>query len=147
MLWLTGERPRTVRTIGNKICSRGTKFEYDDFAAATMSFESGLIGRITANFGCVHGHQHIVRVFGTDGTFLCDDRGVRWQSQRDPAPPAINLDYEPLPSSKHVLIGDFSNAVVMDKPVETQLDFDVMSVCIASDESQRHNREMEINYV
>src|SRR5262249_50292734 len=85
MLWLTGQRPATVNAVGNRIATRGTRFRYDDFVAATYRFESGLIGRITANFGCVHRHQHVVRVFGTKGTFIHDDRGARLHSTREPS--------------------------------------------------------------
>ena len=49
MLWLTNQRPYLVSMTGNRICSRGTDFKYNDFMAATFRFPSGLIGRITAN--------------------------------------------------------------------------------------------------
>ena len=65
MIGLTGRRPIGVTAVGNRVCTAGTAFKYDDYRAATFSFESGLIGRITANFGCVHRHHHVVRVFGT----------------------------------------------------------------------------------
>ncbi len=69
MLWLTGLRPERVAAAGNRICSRGTDFRYHDFETAILTFPSGLIGRITANFGCVHRHQHVLRIYGTQGTF------------------------------------------------------------------------------
>ena len=108
-----------------------------------------IFGRVTANFGCVHGHQHVVRVFGTEGTIIYDDQGARYHSHRDPAPPAEPIDEAPLPSSKHVLINGFVDAIVnnIDLSGETQLDFDVMSVCIASDESLRTGITEEIQYV
>ena len=42
-----------------------------------MRFPSGVIGGMTANFACVHRHQHVIRVFGTAATVISDDRGVR----------------------------------------------------------------------
>ena len=62
MLWLTGQRPAVVAAVGAAVATRGTAYRYNDFVAATYRFESGLIGRITANFGCVHPHQHVLRV-------------------------------------------------------------------------------------
>lgn len=79
MMWLTGQRPVTATAVANRFCTAGTAFRYHDFAAATFTFPSGLIGRITANFGCVHRHQHVLRVFGTKATFICDDAGGNFQ--------------------------------------------------------------------
>ena len=149
LLWITGERPLTVHTLGNRICTQGSAFRYDDYAAATFRFSSGMIGRITANFGCVHGHQHVVRVFGTKGTFLHDDQGARYQARRDPAPPAQSLPYATLPPSKHVLIGEFVDTVLTygNSNEDTQTEFDVMSVCIASDKSLRTGEVEQIQYL
>jgi predicted dehydrogenase len=149
LIWLTGERPETVTAAGNRICSAGTKFRFDDFVAATLSYPSGMIARITANFGCVHQHQHVVRVFGTKGTFLYDDQGPRVQFGRDPAPPAKKLDLATLPPSKHALIPDFIDAVFNDRNIdaETQADFDAMSVCFACEEALRTGTTQEVKYV
>src|SRR5262249_60336434 len=99
MLWLTGERPARVTAAGNRIATEGTAFRYLDFAAATYEFRSGLVGRITANFGCVHRHQHVVRLFGTLATALVDDEGPRLHTSRDPSVPARRLDLAPVPAS------------------------------------------------
>ena len=58
LLWITGERPTSVTAMGNRICTRGTAFRYDDYVAATLQAPSGLVSRVTANFGCVHRHHH-----------------------------------------------------------------------------------------
>ena len=149
MVWMTGQRPETIHAVGNRVCSNGTRFRYEDFVAATMTFSSRMIGRITANFGCVHGHQHVVRLFGTKGTFVHDDKGPRYQAHRDPAPPAESLSYGSLSPSKYVLINDFIDAVLRDRNIEaeTQADFDVMSICIASDHALRTHSVAEIQYV
>src|SRR5205807_9291260 len=84
MLWLTGERPSFVWAAGNRISTKDTAFRYGDYAAATLQSPSGLVARITANFGCVHPHQHTMRIFGTKETFVYDDAGPRLRSNRDP---------------------------------------------------------------
>jgi hypothetical protein len=53
MVWLLGERPARVAAVGNRIVTRDTAFRYPDFVAATYELPSGVIGRITANFGCI----------------------------------------------------------------------------------------------
>ena len=59
----TASRPRAPRSATST--SPRPRFE----------FPSGLVGRVTANFGCVHPHQHVVRVFGTRGDVRPRRRG------------------------------------------------------------------------
>ncbi len=148
MLWLTGQRPRVAVSVGNRISSEGSAFPYDDFRAATLEFESGLVARISANFGSVHRHQHAVRVFGTRGTFLYDDAGARWHASRDPAEPARRLDEAPLPPTKGGLIPGFLDAVCgnADYSEETRQFFDGISICLACDRAARSRQPEEIAY-
>jgi predicted dehydrogenase len=149
MLWLTGQRPASVTAAGGAIAARGTAFRYNDFVAATYRFESGLVGRITANFGCVHPHQHVLRVFGTRATFIHDDRGARLQGSREPSAPWRPLDLSPLPPSKGVLIPRFVQSIVgdCDGAAETQHEFDLMSACLAADRAVASGGAEKVPYV
>lgn len=149
MLWLTGDRPSRVRATGNSICTATSKFRYPDFVNATYLFESGMIGRITANFGCVHRHQHVLRVFGTEATFIYDDQGPRWIDNRDPETPARAIELDPLPAHKWDLIPDLVAGINSgDTPVaRVQQEFDLISICLAADESVACDSEIEIEYV
>lgn len=138
MLWLTGERPNRVLGVGNAIASKGTGFRYNDFAAATCMFPSGMVGRITANFGCVHRHQHVVRVFGTKRTFILDDAGPRVMASRDPEIPPERLDMATLPAHKGVLIPGFVSDILAGRPDEgVGAILDGIRVANASDRSMR----------
>lgn len=149
LLWLTGERPVLAAAAGNRICTRDSGFRYNDFVAATLEFESGLIARITANFGCVHRHQHVMRMFGTKGTFLYDDAGARTHWSRDAGYIAENIQQEPLPKSKGGLIPDFVDAVLADAEdmAETQSFFDGISICIAADRAAVTGKKEAIEYI
>jgi predicted dehydrogenase len=149
MLWLTGQQPFGVTAFGNQISTAGTEFRYNDFLSATFQFTSGLIGRITANFGCVHRHQHVVRIFGTRGTFIYDDQGPRLYTSRDPEVLATPLDLSPLPASKGDLIPGFIEAILSgkDTQADTQHEFDVISACVAADRAASRTQCMEIEYV
>jgi predicted dehydrogenase len=149
MLWLTGERPDSVFCLGNRICTEGTPFRYDDYMTSLFEFPSGMIGRITANFGCVHRHQHVVRIYGTKGTFLYDDAGPRLYLTRDPAVGPTYLDDPPLPSSKGDLIPDFASAIIENKDInrETQIVLDGISISNACDSALRHQRQEKIHYL
>jgi predicted dehydrogenase len=149
MLWLTGQRPASVTAAGGAIAARGTAFRYNDFVGATYRFESGLVGRITANFGCVHPHQHVLRVFGTRATFIHDDRGARLQESREPSAPSRPLDLSPLPPSKGALIPRFVQSIVggCDGAAETQHEFDLMSACLAADRAVASGGAEKVPYV
>lgn len=149
LLWLTGQRPQRVVAVGNRICSRGTAFRYHDYVTATLTFPSGLVARVSANFGCVHRHHHVVRLFGTEATFLYDDAGARLHLSRDPHARGEPVDHAALPASKGELIPEFVQAILDDEDwaAETQRHFDVLSVCIACDEALRCQLSQDVCYV
>lgn len=155
MLWLTGQRPTSVHAAGNAICARGTAFQYNDFTAATMTFASGLVARITANFGCIHRHQHVVRIFGTRKTFILDDAGARIMTSRDPVRPGelvpapSPIDLAAKPSHKGILIPAFVAGIVSNAERQTaDLDatLDSIAIAVACDESVSTSSTVQINY-
>jgi predicted dehydrogenase len=149
MLWLTGEYPQTVTAAGNRLCTEGTAFQYHDYVTTTFEFSSGMIARITSNYGCVHRHHHMMRVFGTHATFLYDDQGPRWHGSRDPDVTEDRIDFSPLPANKGDLIPSFITAIMdnYDDQVETQGFFDGISVCIAADRALATGNKERIDYV
>jgi predicted dehydrogenase len=148
LLWLTGQRPRRVTAVGNRLSTAGTSFAQDDFRAATLEFDNGLVARITANFGCVHRHHHVVRAFGTRASFLYDDAGPRLHSSREPSQAPQALPLSMLPAGKGLLIPRFLDAVRGDTDYasDTQSFFDGISVCLASDEAAASGTSREIEY-
>lgn len=149
MLWLTGERPVRVGATGNKIATRDTAFRYRDFSAATFEFASGLVGRVTANFGCVHRHQHVVRIFGTRATFIYDDHGPRLHESRNPDLKPRAISHSPVAATKGDLIPAFVDGILTGqrRDAETALDFDVLSACAAADRAADARVVMDVAYV
>jgi len=146
LMWTSGQRPSRVTAVGGRIVTRGSAFQYDDFRSATFEFPSGLVGRITANFGCVHPHQHVLRVFGTSATFLHDDRGARWREVRDPERPAVALDQPALPASKGELIPGFVAEILAGTRGGAEHELDVISACLAADRAAETGTPQEIVY-
>lgn len=149
VLWLTRQRPSRVAATGNRICTSESSFRYNDFSSATLHFDSGLIGRVTANFGCVHRHQHVLRVFGTRATFILDDRGPRLVKSRDPNEPAVNLSFPALASSKGDLIPGFIAGALgeLDYTDDTITAFDGISVALACDLAAKSKEQIEVEYL
>lgn len=152
MLWSTGQRPKWVSAFGNRICTKATDFRYNDFVAATYTFPSGMIGRITANFGCMMQHQWLVRVYGTKGTFIYDslgavffDRGVSCGlGGKENVPREVDLGGRVIP--------DFVNDVTSveeggDRRGGTQLHFDAIAACCAADMSLLGQEKVPVEYV
>jgi predicted dehydrogenase len=149
MVWLTGERPVRVGATGNQIATRETAFRYHDFVAATFEFASGLVGRVTANFACVHRHQHVVRVFGTKATFIHDDKGPRLHESRNPNVEPRTIPHSPIAASKGDLIPAFVDGILAGRRLdsETTLDFDVLSACAAADRAAASGVVVDVAYV
>ena len=148
MIDVLGQKPATAATVANKIATRGSDLRYDDFMATTFTFPSGLIGRITANFGCMHRHHHIVRVFGTKATFIYDDQGPRLITSRDENSTAEPLDLAPLPSGKGVLIPAFVDGIVngVDPAPAAFKEFDLIAAIAAADQSLAAQTTITIEY-
>jgi len=149
VMWLRNERPTRVHAIGNRIATEGTAFRYDDYVAASLEFEDGAIARITANFGCVHPHQHVVKVYGTKATFLYDDAGARLRRSRERASEPERLAHAPKPADKGALVTQFVDAIVsdVDLTLHTQGILDAMSVCIAIDRASAARSPTGVDYV
>jgi predicted dehydrogenase len=149
MMWVLGEHPVRVSAVGNRIVTRDTAFRYHDFVAATYELPSGVIGRITANFGSVHKHQHVVRVFGTKATFIHDDTGARLYTQRDPGGPAQILDLAPVAATKGDLIPHFLDDLVAgrDPAPAARHEYAVISACLAADRALATAQPQPIEYV
>ncbi len=116
--------------------------------ASTFEFPSGAIGQITANFGCMHRHHHVIRVFGTEATFIYDDQGPRLHETRNKDSSAEMLDLETLPANKGVLIPDFVDIILKsgDAEASAKREFDLISV-IAAAEALGVPGPVEIGYV
>jgi predicted dehydrogenase len=147
-MWLLGERPSRVSAVGNKLVTRGTPFRYPDFVAATYELPSGIIARITANFGCVHKHQHVVRIFGTKATFIHDDAGARLHIARDPGEPPRILEHAATAANKGDLLPPFVDALLAgaDPGPLARHELDVITACIAADRAFAQQQSLSIEY-
>ena len=147
-MWLAGERPTRVSAVGNRIVTKDTAFRYPDFVAATYEMPSGIIMRITANFGSVHKHQHVLRVFGSKATFIVDDAGARLHTVRDPGEPPRLIAHASVAANKGDLVPDFIDAIVNgeDPAPAARHEFDVITACIAADRALAKREAIAIDY-
>ena len=146
ILWLTRDSVTEVVAVGNGIASEGSSFHGRDMATALLTFESGMIGKVSANFGCVYPHFHRLTIYGTEATFENGmDAGRLWRS-RDPAQaPERLIDAYP-GAAKGDLIPSFIDAILERgaAAVTEQEVLAAMAVGLAVDRSLAEGRKVKI---
>ena len=148
ILWLLDEKPVSVSAVGNKICTEGSDFTGADCVVALLTFPSGAIAKIAANFGCVFPHWHNLTVYGTEATFQHGYNGAQLFTSRDPQemPPQVTEAYPGI--AKGDMLPSFVAAVLDggDPEVGEEEVFDAMAVSIAIEESARSGVRRDIHY-
>lgn len=149
LLWLTGDRVVEVQAFGNDIASAGSGFSNFDLVAALLRFESGLVAKVTANFGCVRPHFHGLGVFGTKATFenALPDGRLYLSRDRDSEPVSVTEEYPGL--DKGDLAEDFARAIVSGGTPRISADevFDCMSVCFAIERAVHSGEPVRVEYL
>jgi predicted dehydrogenase len=144
--WLSAERITEVSAFANRACSEGSSFSGNDMVTSIVRFESGAVGKINANFGCVFPHMHRLAIYGTKGTFLNDLPAAGFVRHRtEPG----TLEPSPLPypgAEKSALLHDFIDSIVQGR--EPEISFaDIVScvaVCLAIEKSVTEGRMVRV---
>lgn len=149
LLWLTGDVVTDVCAFGNNIASRETKFRYNDMAVGILKFKSGLVGKVSANFGCVMPHFHQLAVYGTKATFINGYQNAYLYQSRNPQAQPKLLDTAYPGTHQGELISNFIDAVMTDTMPEISPDeiFKTMSVCFAIETSMTRSSATPVNYL
>lgn len=148
LIWFVNSPIVEVYAMGNKICTEKTSFDYNDMVISIVKFENGVVGKISANFGCVHPHFHKVVVYGTKATFVNEIHNAYFFNSRNPevSPKILKSDYPGL--QKGDLIPSFINSIkgVSKSIVDIETVFKVMSACIAIDKSIKTNKPQKVKF-
>jgi len=137
LLWLTGEEVVEVTAYGNQIASQDTQFRYNDLVTALLKMKSGVVAKVSANFGCQRPHFHALEVYGTRKAFINRaDAAEVWDSTEKDAPPSLMetpyRDYQ-----KPELIGSFLDWILgKGQPIVPPEDvFRAVGICFAIEEA------------
>lgn len=146
LLWLTSDQVVEVAAYGNQISSKGTQFKYNDMVVCILKFKSGMIGKMSVNYGCVHPHHHALSVFGTNGTFRNEFGCASLFKEREAAPQKIKEAYPGV--KKGALIPSFVNLILRGTPAEVSTEdvFKTMSVCFAIEKAMHQGKPIKVNY-
>jgi len=149
LLWLTGDSVVEVAAYGSNLASRDTSFRYNDMVVAILKFESGIIGKVAANLGCVFPHFHVLNIYGTKSTFVNGlEYGTLFESS-DPTQAARKIT-APYPGIEEGgLIYSFVDSILDRSQAEvTEEDiFKTMSVCFAIEEATHQSGSVVVRYI
>lgn len=148
-MWLTDDPIVEVSAFGNRIAGEGSPHANFDCVTASVRFESGAIGQIASNYGCVRPHFHALSVFGTAGTFFNEPGSAALYHSRDPetAPDRLNTPYpfaakgDAIPSFVASIMGQGEPSVSMDDV------FRSLSVCFAIEQAAHRGGTHPVEYL
>jgi len=148
LLWLTDSEPEEVTAFGNKIASRDTAFRYQDMVAALIRMKSGIIAKVTANFGCRRPHYHAVQVYGTKRTFVNHTGPAEVYSSIEKGAEPEPMDVPYYDYQKPELIGSFVDWILdRGEPIVPPQDvFRTMATCFAVEEAAATGKPTPVDY-
>jgi predicted dehydrogenase len=151
LLWLTGDTVTEVAAFGNRICSEGSAFRFNDMVISILRFKSGMVGKVSANFGCVLPHFHSIHVYGTQGTFQNGTNGGHYFASRDPQVAARTTQAAYPGVHKGDLIRSFVDSIVGGRGSEPEVTADdlfrSMSVCFAIEKAAQTGGTIPVSYL
>jgi predicted dehydrogenase len=94
IMWLVQSRVSEVTAVGSRIITESTKFKFPDMVSALLKFENGIIGKVSANFGCVMPHHHALSVFGSNASYIKGFQTEQYYSSREGDGNRLNRIYK-----------------------------------------------------
>ena len=148
MIRFLNDLPISVKSDSNKIVTKKNKFKFNDFTQSTFFFKNGALGKITANFGCVHKHQHVLKVYGTKKTFIYDDMGARISIKRDPFKSNKIITKKKLYNGKASLLPEVFTKLRKQKIFKKEIynELNLVSASIYADISSKKKKKIKIRY-
>lgn len=149
MLWLLEDEVIEVSAMGNQIASEGSGFRFNDLVVSLLRFRSGVLAKMTVNFGCVQPHFHPLQIYGTAATFKNGLHSAELYTSRDPAiaPAAVTSAYPG--THKGELLYRFVESILGQAPQEVDADdvLRTMSVCFAIEQAVHACRTLSVDYI
>lgn len=148
MCWITGQRPEKVCGFTSDVCAKGTNFRHKDFSIGLLKYPSGMVGKISANFGCVRPHFHRVSLYGTQATFYNEPDDARLFKSREYGP-ALAYKSPYYGYNKGDLIPSFVSAILgTGTSIVTKKDvFDTMSISFALEAACHEEKYIPVHYL
>ena len=151
VMWFTKKRPINVSSFGNNLATKNTNFKNQSLIVYIFEFPGNVIVKISANAAGVYEHFHEVKIFEKNKTLVHNYLGSYAFKKKGKNTVFNKVNYEyPDKKNRKRLIQNFIDALIDDgiKPIITLKDqFDLMSVCFASDKSLKLKKKIKIKYL
>jgi len=150
VMWLLNSRPISVFATGNKIASKGTKFNKNSFELIILEFPKNIKVKITGNAACIFNHFHELKIFAKDETISHTFGGSYViKKNRKKIEKRKLLGKYPDRQNRKILIRNFIKSVKDNKKdyISKKDLFDVMSVCFYAQKSSKSGKKIKINYL
>ena len=151
VMWFTKKKPISVSSFSNNLATKGTNFKNESFIVYIFEFPGNVIVKISANAAGVYNHFHEVKIFGKNKTLVHNYSGSYTFTKKNKKTVFNELNYEyPDKKNRKKLIQNFIDVLIDNKikPVITLKEqFDLMSVCFASDKSLKLKKKIKIKYL
>ena len=151
VMWFTKKRPISVSSFSNNLATKGTNFKKESFIVYVFEFPGNVIVKVSANAAGVYNHFHEVKIFEKNKTLVHNYLGSYTFVKKNKKTLFNELNYEyPDKKNRKKLIQNFID-VLLDKKIKPVItlkeQFDLMSVCFASDMSLNLNKKIKIKYL
>ena len=151
VMWLTKKRPINVTALGNDLATKNTKFKKPSFILYIFEFPGNLIVKVSANAAGIYNHFHEIKIFQKNKTLVNNFIQSYSFEKKNTKTLFTNLTHEyPDKKNRKKLIQNFIDVLIDNKikPVITLKEqFDLMSVCFASDKSLKLKKKIKIKYL
>ena len=151
VMWFTKKKPTSVSSFSNSLATKGTNFKNQSFIIYIFEFPGNVIVKISANAAGLYKHFHEVKIFGKNKTLVHNYLGSYAFTKKNKKTIFNELNYEyPDKKNRKKLIQNFIDVLIDNKTkpaITLKEQFDLMSVCFASDRSLKLKKKIKIEYL
>jgi len=147
VMWMLNKRPHSVLALANNIVTSKTIFKKNSMALIILEFPGNIIAKITANSVAVHEHFHEIKVFTNKKTINNTLKGSFTYTKNNVTKNKFSY---PDRTNRKKLIHNFIDHIISNKKklvMSKKEQFDLMSVCLAAEESVKKNKKIKIKYI
>ena len=148
IMWINNKKIIKVFAEGNNISTHNTKFKSKDLVISILKFEDGSIAKVTANFGSVTPHHHILSIYGTKGTYFHSHRNDIIYKSRNPKFKPKNIFFKKNYVNQGDILKSFIKSLTSkEKPLVTKKEaLNSMIVSLAIEDSLKKKKWVKIKY-
>ncbi len=147
IVWYIKDKPIKVHAFGSNKITKNSKFKKKSLVIMILEFRNGLIVKISANGVAEHQHFHEIKIFQKNETIINSVKGC-FEIKKNKMV-QIKGKY-PDKKNRKLLIQNFISTLI-DKKIKPLISikdqFNVMSICLAAEQSLRDNRKVKIKYI